>query len=86
MYITNNNLLITKTTFLPDLGFDLSFAKDIFEKHEKENLLSFHSIGEVIQDRKAIFKKYIRENTVVGGYGLGLSIVHEITKITKKVD
>ena len=44
------------------------------------NRLTFHSIGEVIEDDVAIFKKYVRENHVVGGYGLGLSIVKEITK------
>ena len=44
------------------------------------NSLSFHSIGEVIQDKVAVFKKYVRENHVVGGYGLGLSIVTEISK------
>ena len=46
----------------------------------KGDILSFHSFGEPIQDTQAIFKKYVRENRVVGGYGLGLSIVYEITK------
>jgi len=44
------------------------------------NSLNFHSVGEVIQDKVAVFKKYVRENHVVGGYGLGLSIVTEISK------
>ena len=46
----------------------------------ENNILTFHSIGEVIKDSQAIFKKYRRENEVVGGYGLGLSIVDDITK------
>ena len=39
IYITNSDLVITNTTFLPDLGFDLSFAKDIFDRHKKEKVI-----------------------------------------------
>jgi len=46
----------------------------------KNNFLTFHSMGEPIQDTKKVFKKYMRENTVIGGYGLGLSIVSDIAK------
>lgn len=42
--------------------------------------LSFHNIGNPIKDRKHIFDKYFRENSVVGGHGLGLSIVSDIAK------
>jgi len=42
------------------------------------NILSFHNIGTSIKDTKNIFNKYFRENTIVGGYGLGLSIVNEV--------
>jgi hypothetical protein len=45
-----------------------------------KNILSFHSTGQTIKDRSKIFNKYVRENTTVGGYGLGLSIVKEIAK------
>jgi len=43
-----------------------------------DNILSFHSFGATIQDTKKVFHKYVRENSVVGGYGLGLSIVKDI--------
>lgn len=42
--------------------------------------LSFHNKGKPIIDTKHIFDKYFRENRVVGGHGLGLSIVQEIAK------
>ena len=45
-----------------------------------DNSLSFHTIGNPIKDTKRIFDKYFRENTVVGGHGLGLSIVRDIAK------
>ncbi len=35
IYITDKNYIIKNTTFKNDLGFDLSFARDIFEKHYK---------------------------------------------------
>ncbi len=44
----------------------------------KNNSLSFHNVGVPIKDTKKIFNKYFRENNVVGGHGLGLSIVHDI--------
>jgi len=37
IYITDDNLIIKNTTFLPDLGFNLSFAKALFENHKKQN-------------------------------------------------
>ncbi len=46
----------------------------------ENNVLSFHNIGKPIRDTKHIFDKYFRENIVVGGHGLGLSIVNDITK------
>lgn len=42
--------------------------------------LAFENIGTPIKDTKKVFKKYFRENEVVGGYGLGLSIVSDIAK------
>jgi signal transduction histidine kinase len=39
IYITNENLIIKNTTFLPDLDFDLSFAKDLIENHNKNNII-----------------------------------------------
>ncbi len=44
----------------------------------KENILSFHNGGQPISDTKKIFHRYFRENSVVGGYGLGLSIIKNI--------
>lgn len=44
------------------------------------NNLSFHNKGKPIIDTKHIFDKYFRENRVIGGHGLGLSIVQEIAK------
>jgi len=46
----------------------------------KDNILSFLTEGEPIKNKKHIFDKYVRENTVVGGYGLGLNIVKEIAR------
>lgn len=39
IYITNEDLVITNTTYKPDLGFNLSFAKDIFEKHREAKII-----------------------------------------------
>jgi hypothetical protein len=39
IYITDENLIIKNTTFKPDLGFNLSFAKDIFENHKNSNMV-----------------------------------------------
>ena len=44
----------------------------------KESSVSFKSQGSCIKDVDKIFEKYVRENSVVGGHGLGLNIVHEI--------
>ena len=46
----------------------------------QNNMLSFHNSAKPIQDTKGVFKKYFRENIVVGGHGLGLSIVSDIAK------
>ncbi len=35
IYITDENLVIKNTTYKPDLNFDLSFVKDLFEQHKK---------------------------------------------------
>ena len=39
IYITDKNLVIINSTYKDDIGFDLSFAKSIFEKHKAENIL-----------------------------------------------
>ena len=39
IYLTDKNLIIKNTTYKPDLNFDLSFAKDLFEKHKKDNIV-----------------------------------------------
>ena len=39
IYITDENLIITNTTFKPDLGFNLSFAKNTFDKHKHDNMI-----------------------------------------------
>jgi len=39
IYITDENLKIVNTTFKPDLGFDLSFAKEGFDIHRKQNII-----------------------------------------------
>ncbi len=42
------------------------------------NRLSFHNQGKAIEHKEKVFHKYFRENTTVGGYGLGLSIIKDI--------
>lgn len=36
IYISDDNLVIRNTTFRNDMGFNLSFSKESFEKHKKE--------------------------------------------------
>ncbi|MBE0496913.1 MAG: HAMP domain-containing histidine kinase [Campylobacterales bacterium] len=44
----------------------------------QDNTLSVLSLGNPIRDTQAVFKKFSRENTSIGGHGLGLSIVYDI--------
>lgn len=37
IYITDSNLVINNTTYKSDKGFDLSFAKELFDKHKRNN-------------------------------------------------
>ena len=39
IYITDENLVIKNTTFKQDLGFNLNFAKNLFDNHEKEKVI-----------------------------------------------
>lgn len=39
IYITDENLVIKNTTYKPDLNFDLSFVKELFEQHKKDNII-----------------------------------------------
>uniref|UniRef100_UPI004047337B sensor histidine kinase n=1 Tax=Aliarcobacter sp. TaxID=2321116 RepID=UPI004047337B len=39
IYITDENLIIKNTTYMPDMNFDLTFAKELFKKHKKENII-----------------------------------------------
>jgi signal transduction histidine kinase len=57
-----------------------SNANSVITIRLNKNILSFHSEGEIIKDKEKIFDKYVRENTTVGGYGLGLSIVQDIAE------
>jgi signal transduction histidine kinase len=45
-----------------------------------KNILSFKTLGEAIEDSEKIFEKYVREVDSNGGFGLGLSIVKDITQ------
>jgi len=39
IYITDKNLTIINTSYKDDLGFNLGFAKDTFEKHKSQNII-----------------------------------------------
>ena len=39
IYITDKNLTIRNTTYKKDLGFNLSFVKEAFEKHKFQNII-----------------------------------------------
>lgn len=57
-----------------------SFKNTVIDVSLENDLLQIKSEGEIIKDTSKIFNKYYRENKVVGGYGLGLSIVKNIAK------
>ena len=44
------------------------------------NKLLFYNHGDSIINTKKIFEKHFRENKIVGGHGIGLSIVNDIAK------
>ncbi len=46
----------------------------------QNNQLSFHNHGKPILNTQKVFRKYYRENTVIGGHGLGLNIISTIAK------
>ncbi|MCI0501958.1 MAG: HAMP domain-containing histidine kinase [Epsilonproteobacteria bacterium] len=82
----NCNLKISKVELIRIIDNNLSNAIKYSDVHSvisvtlENNLLSFHNMGKPIKDTKHIFDKYFRENSVVGGHGLGLSIVSDIAK------
>ena len=39
IYITDENLIIKNTTFLADLNFDLSFAKELLQEHKRRGII-----------------------------------------------
>jgi len=41
IYITDKNLTIRNTSYETDLGFNLGFAKEIFEKHKAQNIIGY---------------------------------------------
>jgi signal transduction histidine kinase len=45
-----------------------------------KNILCFKTYGQTIEDHERIFEKYVREHDSNGGFGLGLSIVKDITQ------
>lgn len=45
--------------------------------------LRFINLGRVIKDKKAVFKRFHREDSIKGGYGIGLNLVYEICQDEK---
>lgn len=45
---------------------------------KSQTLFEVHNLGEVIQDTKRIFNRYYKENSIKGGFGIGLNIVKNI--------
>lgn len=40
IYISDDNLIIKNTTYMPDFNFDLNFAKNVFEEARKQNKIN----------------------------------------------
>ncbi len=49
---------------------------------EEENIIySVHNYGDAIKDTKTIFNRYYKENSIKGGFGIGLNIVKNICEL-----
>ena len=78
-------IIISKIEIIRLIDNNLSNALKYSSKNStvevilKDNILSFHNMGKPILNMEKVFNKYTRENNVIGGYGLGLNIVKQIS-------
>ena len=64
IYITDKNLTIRNTSYKDDLGFNLSFAKETFEKHRSQNITgcSFPIQENISQNFFSFTDSYLSKN------------------------
>lgn len=64
IYITDEKLIIRNTTVKSDFDFDLSFAKDIFDNHKKQNIIGVSPpIFEMYSQKMMTFSDMYLPNT-----------------------
>lgn len=65
IYIADEDLIIRNTTYKPDEGFNLTFAKEIYDEHQRENIIGFL---EPIREKKSDnFMSYTDSYLNMGG-------------------
>jgi len=87
----NINIFINRTQLQRIIDNTLSNSikysnpnSDIFVKLYKKDTSFFYSVknfGDIIKDKNIIFNRYHKENSIKGGFGIGLNIVKNICDI-----
>jgi len=87
----NINIFINRTQLQRIIDNTLSNSikysnpnNDIFVKLYKKDTSFFYSVknfGDIIKDKNIIFNRYHKENSIKGGFGIGLNIVKNICDI-----
>ncbi len=82
IYISDENFKIVNTTFKPDLGFDLSFAKENFQKHRKENIIGISA--PIFKTFLAKFFSYTDE--FIGNSNSILQVSYKYSNVKKSLE